>query len=135
MGITVKRIRGYFCAFDTSRTLGNIEQLRFTAYVGDNNDIDRGVNVNDSSFDQLSENRDFFLYEPFLIAPVATGTTVSTSEAPHELIGRRIDNRSSRKIEELNETLIFDVSAFSPNAGTADTVGFTFDLSILLALP
>jgi len=130
VGVTVRRTRGYFVCYDTDQDAAAIEQVRFTAYVGDNNDIDRGANANDNSYDDLSENRDFYLFEPFILPPV------SVSNAGLEATqGRVIDNRSSRKIEELNQTIIYDVSAFSPNSAAEGTLGFSFDLSMLLALP
>lgn len=131
VGVTVRRTRGYFVAYDVDQAAGEIEQCRFTAYVGDNNDIDDPANANDSSFDDLSENRDFYLFEPFVLPPPNAASPAGQSD----ISGRLIDNRSSRKLEELNQTIIYDVSAFSPNAAAVGAVGFTFDLSMLLALP
>lgn len=132
VGVTVRRTRGYFVCYDTDQDPAAIEQVRFTAYVGDNNDIDDPANNNDNSFDSLSENRDFYLFEPFVLPPPAD---VNAGRGLSDTQGRLIDNRSSRKIEELNQTIVYDISGFSPNSAAAGTFGFTFDLSMLLALP
>lgn len=90
----------------------------------------RGPNANDNAFDALSEGKDYFFFEPFFLnAPdhVQTNGTVQYV--------RMIDIRSSRKIEELNQTLVLDVSAAGVANAAAENIGFAVDLSFLLMLP
>lgn len=127
--------------FDTDVQPNSDNRLRATAYVGNNNEIQRGPNANDNSFDNLSENKDYFIFEPFHTAfvPDQGGTDVTPGLFPFQgtpLEARMIDVKSSRKIEELNQTVILDVSGESANNIDAGAiVGFVFDLSLLLALP
>lgn len=130
IGATVVRTRGVF-AVGTAGANDAIINIRLTAYVGDNNDVQRGPNANDNSFDLLSQNRDFFIFEPFLVV----GDAFFTDIAPSDPTSRMIDVKSSRKIEELNQTVVMDISAFSPDATTAQAVTFHGDLSMLLMLP
>lgn len=104
--------------------------FRATVYVGNNNEVQRGPDANDNTFDDLSENKDFFLFEPFLLPERTAVETHGT-----DTIARMIDVKSSRKIEELNQTLILDVSADSPNLASTSNTGFHYDLSMLLMLP
>lgn len=100
-------------------------------YVGNNNEVTRGPNANDNAFDNLSQNKDYFLFEPFLV----DNSNVDAQTGGTDTYSRIIDVKSSRKIEELNQTVILDASAMSPNAVDAGSLAFNFDLSLLLMLP
>lgn len=126
IGATVVRCRGQMLQIDSAT--GDIIHTRLTMYVGDNNDVQRGPNANDNSFDQLSENRDFFFFEPFIFG--TTGGTVGTDQ-----LGRSLDVRSSRKLEELNQTLVLDYSAAGVNNPAIVPVIMNLDISLLLMLP
>lgn len=131
VGATIVRTRGYFSWADTGRVENVITQCRATMYVGNNNEVTRGPNANDNAFDDLSANKDFFLFEPHLIdAPEA-----DTQTGGDDTHGRLIDVKSSRKIEELNQTVILDFSAQTPNGVAVANVGCVFDLSMLLMFP
>lgn len=139
VGTTLVRTRGYMGCFDTDALAENIDaRIRATCYIGNNNEIQRGPNANDNAFDNLSENKDYFLFEPFSPAKRTTaGDTVGLHPyAGGPLESRMIDVKSSRKIEELNQTVILDVSAESTNNNAENSIiAFNFDLSLLLALP
>lgn len=120
------RIRGQALHIDPAA--GDIIHSRLTVYVGDNNDVQRGPNANDNSFDSLSENRDYFVFEPFIAG--TTGGTIGTDQ-----LGRAIDVRSSRKLEELNQTLVIDWSTVGVQNPANVTSIVHVDLSILLMLP
>lgn len=132
IGATVVRTRGYMAVSDTDPVANAVIAFRATAYVGNNNEVQRGPDTNDNSFDQLSENKDYFLFEPFLLDASGTSTTYTGGSDP---VSRMVDIKSSRKIEELNQTLILDVSADSPNLAATSNTAFHFDLSLLLMLP
>lgn len=131
VGSTIIRVRGYMSFSDPDRVAGVIVPARATLYVGNNNEVTRGPNANDNAFDDLSENRDFFLFEPFLV----DNSNVDEQTGQTELYSRLIDVKSSRKIEELNQTVVLDASAGAVNAAAAGTLAFNFDLSMLMMLP
>lgn len=130
IGATVVRTRG---VFQVSSAGANTEviQVRLTAHIADNNYIDRGPNANDNAFDQLSMNRDFFIYEPFLVV----GDNQTPDFAGSDSTSRLIDVKSSRKIEELNQTMVLEVHAFQPAGTEVVALSFTGDFSMLLMLP
>lgn len=125
-GYTVARIRGRAGTVGNSTT--SLQTVMFNAWIGSVNDVVRGPNANDNYYDVTSMNRDYFMVEPF-VSPVAANTQLFGNDVIHRLV----DIRSSRKIEELDQTLIFDISGTS-TAG-ADSFTFAYDLSILLMLP
>lgn len=127
VGATVMRTRGLLLPIAQDATENAV--VRATMYVGDNNDVDRGPNANDNSYDGLSENRDFFFFEPFI---VLNGTFPQADGNPGA--GRLIDVKSRRKVEEVNQTVIFDLSA-SGLGLAAGAVTFWADFSTLIALP
>ncbi len=131
VGATVVRTRGYISLSDPDRVAAVIAAARVTMYVGNNNEVTRGPNANDNAFDNLSQNKDYFLFEPFLV----DNSNVDAQTGGTDTYSRIIDVKSSRKIEELNQTVILDASAMSPNAVDAGSLAFNFDLSLLLMLP
>lgn len=131
IGATVVRTRGYMTVTDVDPVANAVIAFRATAYVGNNNEVERGPDSNDNSFDQLSENKDYFLFEPFIFPETESVAQWGGGDPTT----RMIDVKSSRKIEELNQTIILDVSADSPNLAQTSNTGFHFDLSLLLMLP
>lgn len=130
IGSTIVRTRGSF-AVSSAGANTDIIHVRLTAYIGNNNEVTRAPDANDNSFDQLSMNRDYFMFEPFTVVGDAQEPDFSGSS----LSSRLIDVKSSRKIEELNQTVIMDVSAFSPAAPAPVALTFVGDFSFLLMLP
>lgn len=127
LGSTIVRVRGLMAI--TAPPATGTAGLTAAMYIGDANDVVRGPNANDNYYDSNSTGKDYFLIEPFL-APVQVAATEPLDGSV--VISRLIDSKSSRKLEEVSQRLILDVSAFSNNAGT---VGFNIDLSVLVMLP
>ena len=132
IGATVVRTRGYMQVSDVDPIANANIAFRACAYVGNNNEVQRGPDANDNAFDDLSENKDYFLFEPFFLAPTDADSVAVNGTDP---ASRMIDVKSSRKIEELNQTIILDVSADSSNLAVTSNTAFAFDLSLLLMLP
>lgn len=132
VGSTVVRTRGILVPF----SFGTSDAIawRVTAYVGDNNDIARAPNANDNAFDQLSENRDFFLFEPGMVPANAAAASTAEFVSGTDPMARIIDVRSSRKLEEVNQTVILDFSAAGLGVG-AEAFQMYVDLSTLVMLP
>lgn len=127
IGCTVVRIRGFLQCNETAA--GNGSLVRFGFYIGDANDIVRGPNANDNAFDSNSVGKDYFGFEPFAApSPAAPDNTLLGTDT----VARMIDIRAMRKLEEVSQRLILDVSLSST---TANIVTFSGDLSILLMLP
>lgn len=121
IGTTVVRTRGYIaCGPSAAEAVA----IRATAYVGE--DADFPVGVNDNAFGELAQNRDYFLYEPFVVTPTETAASTDVSK-------RLIDVKSSRKIEELNQTIFLELSGLTETATDQSLV--QVDLSMLLMLP
>lgn len=125
IGTTVVRVRGLVVA--NSGADGNNATIRMCGYIGDANDIVRGPNANDNAFDSNSVGKDYFLFEPFFCPDTAVfGLTGGDGTV------RLIDVKAQRKLEEVSQRLVIDVSAA---ASVATTVNFGYDLSVLLMLP
>lgn len=123
IGVTVVRTRGYIAV---GATAAEILQIRATMYVGE--DADNTPDSDDNSFSDVAQNRDYFLYEPFVAFPAQE--TPNTTDVSR----RMIDVKSSRKIEELNQTLFLEFSAINNGAGIDQSL-VVGDLSLLLMLP
>lgn len=130
VGSTIVRTRGYITIFNGDQAAGDVFSLRVTAYIGNNNEVQRGPNANDNAFDELSEGKDYFLFEPFVSLDLAQVQVHGTDP-----MTRMIDVKSSRKIEELNQTVVLDVSAGGVANPAVENIGFALDLSMLLMLP
>lgn len=131
VGATVVRTRGYCVAVDEDAAAGESVRLRVTMYVGNNNEVTRGPDAGDNAFDLASQNKDYFFMEPFHITSPGTQAAVGGAD-PHS---RMIDVKSSRKIEELNQTVILDGSGQAIALAANINVAVAFDLSMLLMLP
>lgn len=105
--------------------------LLVTAYIGDNNDVARGTNPEDSAFSPLSENRDYFMWEPFFFEGDPNSLTRAGGS---DAVARVIDVKASRKIEEVNQAAILDVSAQAVVSGVS-VPGIYVNLSTLVMLP
>lgn len=129
VGSTIVRVRGYMRVYDPELTADDLIQVRSTLRIGNQNEVVRGPDANDNAFDPDSAWLDYFMFEPFTI------NTTSTASESYDLTGRMIDVKSSRKLEELNQSLIHEVSG--KGTGNAAALSFVYvdDLSILIMLP
>lgn len=126
IGCTVARVRG-ICNYTGINAAA--QGCTVTAFIGDSNDIIRGPNANDNYYDSNSRGKDYFLVEPFVGPSTASDVRLS----PTDLQGRVIDVRAMRKLDEVSQRLIIDVSPISSALSNNNT--FSLDLSILLMLP
>lgn len=123
IGVTVVRTRGVI-SFGPSAA--EPIQLRATLHVDDNADFGTEVDGDDNAFSTVSQNRDYFMFEPFVAYPTETPNTSDVTR-------RLIDVKSSRKVEELNQTVKFTLSGITETA--TDISIAQVDLSLLLMLP
>lgn len=124
-GYTVARIRGIIGILGVSTST---QSVLLTGRVGTINEIVRGPNANDNAFDLTTANTDYFVYEPLISPAGATNPLIGTDS-----VTRLIDIKARRKFEEVDQTLVFDVSGRSTAA--ADTFTFFANLSLLLMMP
>lgn len=129
LGATIVRVRGFMQVRDVDLPTGEQLYVRAGMYIGNQNELTRGPDANDSAYDTESAWKDWFLFEPFFLAD-----ETETAHANSPLTGRMIDVRSSRKLEELNQTVIFDISGRNFAAAGATTAALHWDLSMLLML-
>lgn len=129
VGVTIARIRGII-ACPTSTTTGAIPAMRFTMHVGDPRDVSAPI-ANDNSFANEAAYDDYMLFEPMLTYQSSAGPAGSVV-ASSDVGGRLIDVKAMRRLQELDQTLIFKVSG---NSSVATTVTYWADLSVLLMLP
>lgn len=127
IGSTVVRIRGLM---GVSLEPAASASLTWTAFIGDANDVVRGPNANDNYYDSNSRGKDYFGVEPF-VAPTLGAVNQDLVNGSDGIM-RMVDIKSSRKLEEVSQRLIFDISAIG---GVAGNVTLLQDLSILLMLP
>lgn len=124
IGVTVVRTRGIIYA---SPGVAEFTNLRACMYVGDNPEFE-ATKPEDNAFD-LAMNRDYFFFEPLAVGPNDTSSSTDVSK-------RLIDVKSSRKVEELNQTVFFEVSGVIPVApADPEVITVGFDFSMLLLLP
>lgn len=129
LGATIVRVRGWAALRDPDLAAGEHVYARAVAFIGSQNDIARGSDNEDSPFATESAWKDYFFFEPFFL-PDDTETAHLGVTAQ-----RIIDVKSSRKLEELNQTLVMDVAGRNFAAAAASNAAFHADLSILLMLP
>lgn len=128
IGCTIVRVRG-FMSF-RQQTAGNGAVVRAGFYIGDANDVVRGPNANDNAFDSNSVGKDYFGFEPFVVpGPAASNSAPYFGSDP---VSRMLDIRAMRKLEEVSQRLILDISTA---ANAANQVNGDGDLSILIMLP
>lgn len=129
VGLTVTRVRGII-AVPTATTTGNLAAMRFTLHVGDPRDVTAPV-ADDNPWTDQAQNDDYMMFEPFLDYQSSAGPAGNVL-ASSDVGSRMIDVRSSRKLQELNQTLLFKAGG---NSSVATTVTWWVDLSLLLMLP
>jgi len=122
LGWTVVRTRGIMWA--TPQTFASQQGFRIAAKVDDatevaSAEIDGPVTV---------PNDNWFLFEPFNFQNVGDGTAAGRNWQV-DMLQRRIDVRSKRKLPEIADTAILYAEA-----GSATAWVYGFDLSILLAM-
>lgn len=117
VGCTVARIRGFVVV---NSTVAN-----YPVVVAARTGTEGEVAATDFNPMTAGEYNDWMMYEPCL-APIAAREPIEGVSA------RIIDVRSSRKLEELDETLFLYAGT---DSAAAATVSLFFNLSVLLMLP
>lgn len=130
IGCTIVRVRGIMAVTDVATS--QVVHGRATLHVGDQTDLTKPLVAADSAFAVESASLDSFMFEPF-ISPVDSAVVTPIVPGPSEVSARMIDVKSSRRLDELNQSLILRWSARSPAVQAA--VPLTYDLSVLVALP
>lgn len=126
IGCTVVRIRGTMWATSTGGT-GTTNTARIGVRVESGTGLDLSAPLPVASGPYTDDSADWMLWEPF------TNTIGPSGQYPTTLIGRTIDVRSSRKMEELGQRLI---AVFAPNPAAPTIVwSYGWDLSIGVKLP
>lgn len=126
IGCTVVRVRGLI-TFPGVLAADTVI-YRSTLHIGTQQEAARATVAADNAFDAQSATQDYMMFEPFV------GPTNTNGLDGHASQGRVIDVKSSRKLEELNQSLIYTVSARSLGANVGTTTS-TFDFSVGLMLP
>lgn len=126
VGATVVRTRGVLMC--QTPNVGAAVNLLLTAHVADTGELQQGPDNADNAFSQRGMNKDYFIFEPFLVVNPATAIQATASNCA----GRLLDIKSARKVEELNQTVQLLLSGSSSVAATVQVTGV---LSFLLALP
>lgn len=127
VGATIMRTRGLIMAQSPAAAAAAINLL-VTMHVVDTGEIAQGADNADNAFSARGMGLDYFMFEPFLVVTPSTALQATASDCA----GRLIDVKSSRKVEELNQTVALRLHGSSQ---VATTVSVTGVLSILLALP
>lgn len=129
LGSTIMRVRGIAGISSLDGTAVNDSVLvQLTMFIGTENQILRGPDANDSSFSAVSNEIDYFAFEPFHVRNSATRLITGDVQS------RLIDVKSHRKLQELNQSLVLDIAAAASSVAVG-TVSFFFDFSVLVALP
>lgn len=123
IGCTVVRMRGLLVVNTVD---GNGVNLTAGAYIGDSSDITEVPDANDNYYASQATGRDYMMVEPFF-APDAAQVQLHGSPA----LARLIDVRAQRKLDEVSQRLIIDVSSFG---AVITAVNFGLDISVLLML-
>jgi len=127
IGATIIRVRGLMIGSQAAQAA--TASLTACMYIGDANDVVRGSNANDNYYDSNSRGKDYFLVEPFFCPNTAAAVQPYQG---NDVAGRIIDVKAMRKLEEVSQRLIMDVSGLS---AAVSTQTFLADLSILIMLP
>lgn len=128
LGCTISRIRGNLVNVQATNAL--LLQERVTFHVTDQNDTVRPLTGGDNAYDVAAGSLDYFGFYP-LVAPLDSATTTALVPGT-EPCSLMIDIRSSRKITELNQSLVMRLST---KAAQALQCSVAYDLSILVTLP
>lgn len=126
MGCTIVRIRGAIQVIDLPAA---DTRLRVTVHVGSATEAARAQVASDNAYDASTAALDYMVHEPFVLPNVASGLDSG------DPVGRVIDVRSMRRIEEIGDALILRCSANSLVAAVAGDFDLMFDLSIGIKLP
>lgn len=126
IGCTVVRVRGVVAVLGAAGA--DTVLYRATLHIGTQQEAARATVAADSAYDAQSASHDYMMFEPFIGATAANGVDGSMAQA------RMIDVKSARKLEELNQSLIFTVSARSLGAAVGVTTT-AFDFSVGIKLP
>jgi len=129
VGVTIARVRGII-ALPSATTVTAVAAMRFTLHVGDPRDV-TAPGVADNAFADAAAYDDYMMFEPFVDYQSTAGPAGNVL-AGSDVGARMIDVRSSRKLEELDQTLIFKASG---NSSVATSQTYWVDLSVLLMLP
>lgn len=120
IGFTLVRMRGYMSATSTvAAGLPLVAGVR----LGTEGEV-AGTEFNPAT---LGANSDWMLYEPFVGFPDSGNATSQTYQS-----AREIDVKSSRKLDELDQTFFLYAGTDSATAGT---ITFRYHLSLLLMQP
>lgn len=124
VGCTLLRTRGII-AVSSSSAAGILATV--ACRVGQ----DRDATLTDTEQNPQTngEYLDWYLYEPF-VATSGAGNSIPWNGT--DAVGRLIDVKAKRKVQELDQTLIINAGSAS---ATVTTVNLHYDLSLLLALP
>jgi len=126
IGCTVVRIRGIVFA-TTAQEGAGADHFRMAARVESGRGLDLTAALPAAAGPFDGENADWMLWQPFFQVRPLAGTIDG------DLVGRVIDVRASRKLEELDERLVMFVAPNPAAPAVAWTYGW--DLSIGVKLP
>lgn len=138
LGATVMAVRGPVTATivepAASQTVEAFACARFAMRVIDVSDQDNNYDYDAIYNDQA--HADWFLWEPFCLHNSGIISSLEEAEATSGSEIRMLNNRSRRKIEELDQTIELHIGV--PSTGSNHNncfIHFFWDLSILIALP
>jgi hypothetical protein len=129
VGATVVRVRGVIQC-PTANIAPNLSAMRFTLHVGDPRDVTSPVQA-DNAFADAAAYDDYMMFEPFADYQSTAGPAGNVL-ASSDVGSRLIDVKANRKLQELDQTLVFKASG---NSSVAITQTWGCDLSLLLMLP
>lgn len=127
IGVTVARIRGIM-GVHTLAPSPALTFVRAAIRICDQADLERAPGNIDSPFDENSAYLDWMAWEPF-VAPE------NAEHRPAQTVQRVVDMKSSRKLEELNQSLGLFVGTRTAAGDQVSPITFWSNLSILLMLP
>lgn len=126
IGCTIVRIRGAIQMIDTPAA---DTRVRVTVNVGSATEVARAQLASDNAYDASTAALDYMVHEPFILPNSSSGLDSG------DPLGRMIDVKSMRKIEEMGDALILRASASSLVAAASGDFDLMYDLSIGIKLP
>jgi len=129
IGCTIVRTRGILAVQKPSAVAA--VSLLLTAHVTDTDDATRAMTDADNAFSARAFGNDYYLYEPFVTVRLDAGGTTPDPSWGTNVCARLIDVKSSRKVEELNQTVVMRLHG---NSSVAATVAVSGTFSHLIAL-